>query len=136
METIPAMANNRHSSAFSTSGVTSPTTPTGGESDYDQKPKVQTSRKPVGGIAVLPPMEMKRIENQRKTPTPTLSTDPKLKSSTATTGFKSPNADISEVFETFFCFKSFSNVFFYPNGILFLNNRVLFLFLFFFCMLF
>lgn len=94
METIPAMANNRHSSAFSTSGVTSPTTPTG-EQDYDQKPKVQTSRKPVGGIAVLPPMEMKRIENQRKTPTPTLSTDPKLKSST--TGFKSPNADVAEV---------------------------------------
>ena len=68
MEAIPSSggggSSNRHSAAFTSSAVTSPTTP----------PKQQQQpgqRKPVGGIAVLPPMEMRRIEEQRKTPTPT-----------------------------------------------------------------
>ncbi|UXI16706.1 Transcription initiation factor TFIID subunit 2 [Sarcoptes scabiei] len=64
------------------SGLNSPTTPT--TDDYIDPKQSQSKiqgRKPVGGIAVLPPMEMKRIEEQRKTPTPTA--DSKLKSSTA-----------------------------------------------------
>lgn len=81
-ETLPTMINNRHSTALTASGLNSPTTPT--TDDYIDPKQSQSKiqgRKPVGGIAVLPPMEMKRIEEQRKTPTPTA--DSKLKSSTA-----------------------------------------------------
>ena len=84
METIPASINNRYSAAFTASGVTSPTSPTSAADElaYDQQTrKGQHQRKPVGGIAVLPPMEMKRIEDQRRTPTSP--NESKLKSPTS-----------------------------------------------------
>ncbi|OTF73745.1 hypothetical protein BLA29_011465 [Euroglyphus maynei] len=89
METIPASINNRHSAAFTASGVTSPTSPTSATDDltHDQQArKGQHQRKPIGGIAVLPPMEMKRIEDQRRTPT-----------SPNESKLKSPSSDRQEV---------------------------------------
>ncbi|KAH7641834.1 erythrocyte membrane protein band 4.1 like coracle isoform X2 [Dermatophagoides farinae] len=91
METIPASINNRYSAAFTASGVTSPTSPTSAidDSTYDQQPrKGQQQRKPVGGIAVLPPMEMKRIEDQRRTPTSP--NESKLKSPTSPSDGQEP----------------------------------------------
>src|SRR5699024_2305412 len=94
MEAIPsANSNARHSAAFTSSAVTSPTTP---PDEHDQRPKAG-ARKPVGGIAVLPPMEMKRIEDQRKTPTPTPgATEPKQRPFSAAS-LKSPTSETSEV---------------------------------------
>ena len=95
MEAIPtANSNARHSTAFTSSAVTTPTTP---PDEHDQRPKSYVIRKPVGGIAVLPPMEMKRIEDQRKTPTPTPgSTEPKQRPFSQTS-IKSPTSETSEV---------------------------------------
>nr|XP_027198882.1 protein 4.1 homolog isoform X2 [Dermatophagoides pteronyssinus] len=91
METIPASINNRYSAAFTASGVTSPTSPTSAADElaYDQQTrKGQHQRKPVGGIAVLPPMEMKRIEDQRRTPTSP--NESKLKSPTSPSDRQEP----------------------------------------------
>lgn len=95
MEAIPsATSNARHSAAFTSSAVTTPTSPLTDEPD--QRPKAQ-ARKPIGGIAVLPPMEMKRIEDQRKTPTPTQgATDPKQRPFSSGS-IKSPTSETSEV---------------------------------------
>lgn len=83
METIPASggAANRHSAALS---ATSPTS-----SDYE-KTKFQP-RKPIGGVAVLPMEEMRRIEEQRRTPT-----EPKSRPFSQAS-VKGPSSETSEV---------------------------------------
>lgn len=86
MEEIPTATNNRHSAAFTSSGVTSPVSPTG--DDFDHKPK---GRKPVGGVAVLPMMDMKRMEEQRKTPTE------QKQRPFSSSSIKSPTSETSEV---------------------------------------
>lgn len=88
-EIANSAANNRHSAAFTASGLTSPTSPTGDE--YKPKPG---SRKPIGGVAVLPMGDLKRTEAvQRKTPTPT---EPKQRPFSSAS-IKSPTSETSEV---------------------------------------
>lgn len=96
MEAIPTAANaNRYSAAF----TTSPTSPTPIDDDPQNRNKANV-RRPIGGIAVLPPMEMKRIEDQRKTPTPTtdsFTTKQPQQRQFSSSSAKSPVSETSEV---------------------------------------
>lgn len=108
MEAIPTtVVNNRDSQSFSTTGasnVASPLTSPTGDAKGAPNQKPTGARRPVGGIAVLPPMEMKKIhdDQQRKTPTPSATdvNNGKSKSrplSQTSTTLKSPVSDNSEV---------------------------------------
>lgn len=44
---------------------------TGGDDSFSERIIPIKSRKPIGGVAVLPPMEMKRIADDRRSPAPT-----------------------------------------------------------------
>lgn len=78
-------AANRHSAALS---ATSPT-------DYEKSGGKFQPRKPIGGVAVLPMEEMRRIEEQRRTPTDTAGKSRPFSQSSSS--IKSPTSDTSEV---------------------------------------
>ena len=83
-------SNIRNSAAFTSSAATTPTSPMG---DDFERNKHQV-RKPIGGIAVLPPMDMKNDDRSR---TPN---DAKSRpfSQTSTRGQSTENSEVCKIF--------------------------------------